>query len=230
MSEQTPHQSLERKVVQHCAPTLAGIKPANLFTFRDESSRKHKQGVPRYETLQDYEESFLHDLSACRAKLHPRGMRIEVLTRRKTGVLLYAYRPDLLSRCIRQPRVARFLADEGYDVTSLSSCILRLHRRICGTDVRSQLEGRCSFPHEIGFFLGYPYDDVVGFIENKGENYLCCGCWKVYARERDAQECFCCYKRCTEAYVGLYEQGVGIECLAALDEGFSAEEAYGHAG
>src|SRR5699024_9979090 len=105
-----------------------------------------------------------------------------------------------------------------------------LHRRICGTDLQSQMTGRCSFPHEIGFFLGYPYEDVVGFIENEGENYLCSGCWKVYARERDAQSCFCCYKNCTAEYERLFGEGVPIECLAAVDEDFPAIEAFRAAG
>ncbi len=29
----------------------------------------------------------------------------------------------------------------------------------------------CEFPHEIGYFLGYPYDDVHEFIVQHGENY-----------------------------------------------------------
>lgn len=41
-----------------------------------------------------------------------------------------------------------------------------------------RLSGRISasedFPHEIGLFLGYPVDDVTGFIQNKGRNYLLC--------------------------------------------------------
>lgn len=74
--------------------------------------------------------------------------------------------------------------------------------------------------------MGYPYDDVVGFIENKGENSLCSGCWKVYSRARDAQACFCCYKTCTAAYEDLFDEGVPIDCLAALDENFPAQEAF----
>ena len=92
------------------------------------------------------------------------------------------------------------------------------------------MTGRCSFPHEIGFFLGYPYEDVIGFIANEGENFLCSGCWKVYAKERDAQTCFCCYKNCTNMYQQLFDEGVSIECLAAVDEDFPAAEAFRAAG
>ena len=38
-----------------------------------------------------------------------------------------------------------------------------------------------KFPHELGLLLGYPPDDVIGFIKNKGKNYLWIGYWKVYS-------------------------------------------------
>ena len=158
------------------------------------------------------------------------GVRIEVLARRTSGALVYVYRPRLLTRAIQQEQVAAFLTAEGYDPSSLSACIEKLHKRICGTDLQSQMTGRCSFPHEIGFFLGYPYEDVIGFIDNEGENFLCSGCWKVYAKERDAQTCFCCYKNCTTMYQQLFDEGVSIECLAAVDEDFPAAEAFRAAG
>lgn len=117
----------------------------------------------------------------------------------------------------------------GYDTGSLAACIELLHKRICGTDLQSTLSGSCAFPHEIGLFLGYPFEDVMGFIENKGENYLCSGCWKVYSCEQDAKECFCKYKECTRAYEELFDEGVSLECLAILDDAFPADEAYSQA-
>lgn len=217
MSEPLPVLDLDRSIVRHAAPTLAALKPANLFVCR--------------ETRPDtFEDDFSRALRCCRDRLDPYGVRIEVLARRRTGMLMYVYRPTLLVQALREERAAAFLADEGYDTASLGACIQRLHSRICGTDLASQLSGRCSFPHEIGLFLGYPYDDVVGFIENRGENFLCQGCWKVYACERDARECFCCYKNCTAAYVRLYGEGVPLECLAAVDENYPAFEAYREAG
>lgn len=216
--------NLERKLVHHCTPTLAALKPANLFNFRD--APKASCGIVAPDDESAPERAFAQALEACRAKLEPCGTRIEVLARRTAGALLYVYRPALLMRAIAEERVATYLEGEGYDISSLSTCIERLHRRICGTDLQSLIEGRCSFPHEIGFFLGYPYEDVVGFIENRGENFLCSGCWKVYAREGDALECFCRYKNCTAAYENLYDEGVSIDSLATVDDNFPAAEAF----
>ena len=43
-----------------------------------------------------------------------------------------------------------------------------------------------NFPHEIGVFLGYPLDDVIGFIEHKP--YYLVGDWKVYQNVNEAKE------------------------------------------
>jgi len=66
-------------------------------------------------------------------------VRIEVLARRTSGALVYVYRPRLLTRAIQQEQVAAFLTAEGYDPSSLSACIEKLHKRICGTDLQSQM-------------------------------------------------------------------------------------------
>lgn len=209
--------ALERKLIHHCTPTLAALKPANLFTCRTcTQATEHTASAHPSAELQESDLS--RALHACRSKLEPYGVRIEILARRTHGVLLYVYRPRLLMQTIQQEKVRAFLEQEGYDTTSLSACIERLYHRISGTDLQSQLTGACSFPHEIGFFLGYPYEDVVGFIKNKGENFLCSGCWKVYTKERDAQACFCCYKNCTTVYKSLYEEGISLERLADVDE------------
>ena len=182
-TEQTlsPCEAFERKLVHHCTPTLAALKPANLFTCRSTLSPATDRFAqsPTAAALRDDQLSVA--LRSCRAKLAPHGVRIEVLARRTSGALVYVYRPRLLTRAIQQEKVAAFLVAEGYDPTSLSACIEKLHKRICGTDLQSQLTGRCSFPHEIGFFLGYPYEDVVGFIDNEGRIFRCSGCWRVYA-------------------------------------------------
>lgn len=225
MSEACCELDLEAKIIKHASPTLAGIKPANLFVSRNCACSGRGCGCHKLAN-QSFDEAFISQLQHCREVLEPFGVRIEVLAERKTGPLVYVYRPDAVSRALTTPRASAFLAQEGYNTSDLSSCINRLHKRICGTDLASQLTGVCSFPHEIGLFLGYPIDDVIGFIENKGENYLCQGCWKVYNNEKNAQECFCNYKRCTAHYEALYKEGVPIECLAAQEAGWSAAEAF----
>ena len=49
---------------------------------------------------------------------------------------------------------------------------------------RSPTEGE---RHEIGAFLGYPIHDIYGFINNRDEQCLLTGEWKVYADADNAK-------------------------------------------
>ena len=71
---------LERKLVHHCSPALAGLKPANMFVYRegiDADAFPGKSMEP--DTLNSTK--FAQELGICRKKLEPCGVRIEVLAR-----------------------------------------------------------------------------------------------------------------------------------------------------
>ena len=95
--------------------------------------------------------------------------------------------------------------DVGYTGTDLGDLLDQLAYRL-----RTQPE----FPHEIGLFLGYPLRDVVGFIENRGRNFTCCGYWKSYGDPTRARAYFTRCRRCIQNYMAMFEQGVPIEQLA----------------
>ena len=78
----------------------------------------------------------------------------------------------------------------------------------------SKLCCSAEFPHEIGVFLGYPLGDVVGFIENRGKNFTCCGCWKSYGDPDAAQKHFDQLSKCTAVYLRLFHSGTPILRLA----------------
>jgi hypothetical protein len=94
---------------------------------------------------------------------------------------------------------------QGYDTDNCQHCVVQLIRRL-----RSQPD----FPHEIGLFLGYPPEDVCGFIENRACGCKCVGCWKVYGDETAARKKFDQYKKCTRIYREQWQKGRPIERLA----------------
>ena len=99
------------------------------------------------------------------------------------------------------------MAGQGYGADQSCQELLRqLSRRLC-------LER--EFPHEIGVFLGYPLEDVVGFIRNRGRNYTCCGYWKAYGDPEAAQKRFDQYRRCTAACCEQFRKGTAITQLIA---------------
>ena len=74
-------------------------------------------------------------------------------------------------------------------------------------ELHNRLRDYACFPHEIGIFLGYPLDDVVGFIENRGQNCKCCGLWKVYCNESETRKLFDKLEKCTRIYLRVFSEG-----------------------
>ena len=99
---------------------------------------------------------------------------------------------------ICRPEAERLLRPYGYTATDEESALQRL---------RERLSAGGDFPHEIGAFLGYPLEDVAGYIHNRGQNCRCMGCWKVYCNECEARRTFAKLKKCSEVYGRLWRQG-----------------------
>lgn len=121
-----------------------------------------------------------------------------MLPLKKNGgrALIYVYRPKQLERDISHYLSERILKGYGYDTSSHLKAVLTLIKR---------LEEADDFPHEIGLFLGYPPEDVEGFICNKASCFKCCGYWKVYGNEKEAEKTFERFRKCTEAYCRCFE-------------------------
>ena len=100
---------------------------------------------------------------------------------------------------------ARILEQNGYDTGCCEHCVARLMKKL-------RKDG--EFPHEIGLFLGYPPEDVQGFMELGPDCCKCTGCWKVYGDEAAAQRKFAQYKKCTRVYCDRWDKGADIERLA----------------
>ena len=71
-------------------------------------------------------------------------------------------------------------------------------------------EGNGMFPHEMGVLLGYPTEDVLGFIENQGKNYLYAGYWKVYGNLMETKALFEEYNKAKEHVITMVSQGIEI--------------------
>ena len=65
--------------------------------------------------------------------------------------------------------------------------------------LKYRLLNSAEFPHEIGVFLGYPINDIYGFIHHKNKGCLLCGEWRVYENAEKAQKLFVRYRACRNA-------------------------------
>ena len=222
--------TFQAAVVRNCSPTLAGIKPASLFTYP--GAYANHDGTSATAAIAERRARLLNVIAQCNRELDPLGIHLSVLVWRPCGALVYVYRPKSLATYFTDPRAQAALAREGYDTGDLSTCLVHLASRItlasnnaaecaCG-QARCALsqQGSCSndctceFPHEIGYFLGFPYDDVREFIAQRGENYKVFGAWKVYTNVEQALATFDSYRACTQYLTFVYQQGCSLAQLA----------------
>lgn len=182
MSDQD-RKKFEQMLAFHSAPTLLGVKCANLFAVNQTEL-----------SLSDIEGYF-------RSRPALSCLSVRFLCKCKERALLYVYHKPILEMWLSDERVSNFLKEYGYDAeftTDEKLDILEKHI-LCG-----------NFPHEIGIFLGYPVDDVLGFIENDGANYLFCGFWKVYSDPKGARRKFDNYVYCRDFLCNNINHGMDL--------------------
>lgn len=177
----------EEMIIRHCSPTLAGMKAGNMFTCPFASSDEMKRSFRRFNM-----------------RLGNKGLRAIPLRFTKGRALVYIYRPSHLVRDLRKSVAVSILRERGYCSNTAEGCLIHLMKRICERD---------EFPHEIGLFLGYPPEDVRGFIENKAAGCKCVGCWKVYGDAEAARAVFAKYKKCIDVYRARFAEGRSVERL-----------------
>ncbi len=174
-------------LVKHCSPTLAGLKIGNLFSVAYESR-----------------EEMYNAIRNINRRLSIKGLRMIPIRYKAGKALLYLYRPSLLEECLADEEAMKLMHEKGYGQLTSSQCIILLISRVMNSD---------EFPHEIGLFLGYPPEDVRGFIENQAHNYNCSGCWKVYGNAEKARCIFARFKKCTDIYSEQLRKGKSVEQL-----------------
>ena len=174
-------RSMEKRLIEHCAPTLAGIKCASLFNYYYK-----RENIVREE------------LNKVNQLLNCKGVYIDVLTWKDNSALIYAYRPVILERELKGRGVFELLKKYGYENCEIESCLECLKFRMAHSS---------CFPHEIGIFLGYPLEDVCGFIANNGKNCESCGMWKVYCNKEEKDKLFQKLKKCKDVYQKVFCEG-----------------------
>ncbi len=182
----------EELVIEHCSPTLAGIKTGNMFTVGIEDGTDIKSEIRELNNV-----------------LRKRGLRVILFKKTSKYALVYIYRPDYLKKDLSDPHAYVILKNKGYDCSCPEFCIVQLVRHLKEDDI---------FPHEIGLFLGYPPSDVEKFMKDPCKGVKCCGCWKVYSEPDKAKRIFNRFNRCTEVYKKMNKMGKSLAQLTVITD------------
>ena len=182
---------LKNYLTKYCAPTLAGIKTGNLFSVRYASP--------------DLEE----EIRGLNIFLVKKGLRLIPIRRTGKSTLVYLYRPNRLKKDLQDPAAIEILTKKGYSCGNPDRCLAELIWH---------LKSDNAFPHEIGLFLSYPPADVNAFMSTPCKGVKCCGCWKAYSNECEAQKIFNLYNKCTDIYARSVQKGMPLESLICGDD------------
>jgi len=174
-------EDIQTQLALQCAPLLTGIKISNLLI------------VPNYNAT--YISSLFQGTSISTCIIYQSD--------RKTTFLLFNL--GELEMYLNQNKQCEVMKALGYMMTDLKGMIKEFSNRY-----QLYMQNGGMFPHEMGLFLGYPVEDVVGFIENEGKNFLYTGYWKVYNNQSKAVELFERYNEAKEMVIRMVSMGIGI--------------------
>ncbi len=174
----------DQLIARHASPTLANLKAGSLFSSHLE------QGENVYATLRKLNQRF-----------YKKGLRAIPLKITSDSVLVYLYRVESLKKELENTEIQMFLSQYGYKFENNEETISHLVKRV---------QQSFDFPHEIGIFLGYPLEDVCGFIENKDNSKLI-GYWRVYGDVQKAKKRFAQYQECIDIFMKNLNHNISLE-------------------
>ena len=173
--------SIPLQLALQCAPVISGIKISNLFTIPAKS---------------------LRELSAVLKKTE---LSFRILYPGRERLVILIYRETELKEYLEREEVMAFIYKCGYETSDISKIFPVFVKRYM-----RYMELKQDFPHELGLFLGYPIEDVEGFIKENGKNYLYSGYWKVYKDAELKIRLFKNYERVQTEIVRLLYEGLDI--------------------
>ena len=180
-------ESLEVQLLLQCAPMIAGLKASNLLIIASENEADARR--------------ILNGTKISCARL--------AHVNKKTTMLIYH------ERWVKEYLVAREVAELldilGYEQKGFYEVLHSVKKKY-----RSYIDGKGEFPHELGLLLGYPAEDVKGYMENKGRNYLCTGYWQVYANPAAKLNLFQKFELARENLIRAIFDGKEIQELIQL--------------
>ena len=186
------NDNIESQLVWQCAPLIAGLRISSLFIIHRRDLR--------------YLYGLLRGSRICYYVLYVTAERVVILL----------YHVQRLTVYLEREEISRFLADRGYPVFRLEDILGTLRQRY-----QDYYRRQREFPHEMGLLLGYPLEDVKGFIHYKGKHCLYAGYWKVYDDVKGKRELFGMFGLAREMLAELLQNGADIQDII---ENYSGNE------
>lgn len=185
-------------LVRQAGLVVMGVKPASVFSF---TPRVHTSAPDRLRS---------RSLSARLLSVYgqlakPMGLSLACLERREAGLMLLAWRPSSVTALLADDGARSFLAERALPSEDAGELMSALVSRL-----RAFYARRGPFPHELGLVLGYPLEDVRGFLSDGGRGAVACGRWMVYGNVAEARRHFDELDRLEARCKRLYSEGASM--------------------
>lgn len=184
MTEKIQQNRLEMQLAAQCAPLLTGIKISNLFIVDIQEKE---------EVIKLFEKT---------------AISYAVIYESEAKLTFLLYLEEKLLDYMNQKPVRDLMRILGHSDSRLASILVEVKKRYT-----AYMERREQFPHELGLLLGYPAEDVAGFIQNNGKNFLYTGYWKVYGDVKRALNLFEQYNKAKKAVTQMVASGTSIHSI-----------------
>lgn len=174
-------ENIETQLALQCAPLITGLKVSNLLII----SKGNEEVVKRI--------------------LNRTGISYYRLIQTRTKTTFLLFRRNELEEFLSDENVKNVFIRAGYKSLQIGKILRTFSLRY-----EAYMQGDKSFPHEMGLLLGYPVEDVVGFVENNGKNFLYSGYWKVYENQKAKVKLFDKFKVAEETLIHLLSNGLSM--------------------
>ena len=174
-------ENIETQLALQCAPLITGLKVSNLLII----PKGNEEVVKRI--------------------LNRTGISFYRLIQTRTKTTFLLFRRNELEEFLSDENVRNVFMKAGYKSLQIGKILRTFSLRY-----EAYMQGDKSFPHEMGLLLGYPVEDVVGFVENNGKNFLYSGYWKVYENQKAKVKLFDKFKVAEETLIHLLSNGLSM--------------------
>jgi hypothetical protein len=155
---------IENYLLYNTSLVIAGAKPAVTITIK---KNNHKL----YNSWTKFGKSFIDIIN----------LEYTELRENMEYIILMIYDRRALNKNLNIKENKEFLINLGYKENFIiDDCIENLKNRY----------DKYHCPHELGLFLGIPFEDVKDFMECTEKKCLLCGYWKVYNNTMEAKKIF----------------------------------------
>lgn len=192
---------IENFLVYNTSLVIAGVKPAVTIAMK-------KDNIKLYSNWNCFGKNFI------------RRIDLEFIELRESNesIIIMIYSKHILKKELNKEKILEFLIKLGYpNEVEIKEYVNTL---------KSRYE-KYHCPHELGLFLGIPFEDVKDFMECTTKKCLLCGYWKVYNDSNKAKTIFNKYDKVKEYTIkNILEGNLSRDLALSIKDSFHKKIKY----